>query len=69
MEVGFQCSEVVATAAMLREEISETLVFLITEFHAYKAIVVVFLCTLNRLYNHIAIFTEHLCQVFSFYVK
>jgi len=42
VEVGFQCSEVVATAAMLREEISETLVFIITEFHAYKALTAVF---------------------------
>jgi len=69
VEVGFQCSEVVATAAMLREEISETLVCLITEFHAYKALVLVFLCAINRLYNHIVIFTELLCQVFSLYVK
>jgi hypothetical protein len=29
---------------MLRDEISETLVFIITEFHAYKALVLVFLC-------------------------
>jgi hypothetical protein len=69
VEVGFQCSEIVATVAMLREEISETLVFLITEFHAYKALVLVFLCAINRLYNHIAMFTEHLCQVFSLRVK
>jgi hypothetical protein len=69
VEVDFQYSEVVATAAMLREEICETLVFIITEFHAYKALVLVFLCEINRLHNHITIFTEQFCQVFSTCVK
>jgi len=55
VEVDYQCSEVVATAAMLREEISETLVFIITEFHAYKTRILVFLCAINRLHNRTAI--------------